>query len=99
MTKKEGKKVEVPQLDIQRMTMTLVGDTPLITHRFSEKAKKEMLDKMQKKARTARAPKDPEVEFLASLYPVPPIKMELPVRIAKRLRWGQRAAGCLRVSS
>ncbi len=67
----KSNKVEVPQLDIRQMTMTLVGDSPLISHRFSEKAKKEMLDKMQKKASAGRKPKDPEGEFLASLYEVP----------------------------
>ena len=71
MATKGNDKVEVPQLDIRKMTMTLVGDSPLISHRFSEKAKKEMLDRMQKKARTGREPKDPDAEFRASLYEIP----------------------------
>lgn len=74
MASKKDARIEVPQLDIREMTLTLVSDSPLISHRFSEKAKKQMLDKMQKKARTGREPKDPEAEFRSSLYEIPDIE-------------------------
>lgn len=60
--------VELPPLNIQRIDVTLVGDTPLIMHRWSEKAKKEMLDKQMKKAKLAKAAKNPEQDFWDSIY-------------------------------
>jgi hypothetical protein len=71
MSSKKAPKIEVPGLKIERFTMTIVGDSPLISHRFSEKAKKMMLDKMMKKASPGREPKDPEAEFESSLYKIP----------------------------
>lgn len=55
---------------IQRQTMQvrIVGDSPLICHRFDEKARKIMLDKQQKKAAQAKAAKDPEADFNAARY-------------------------------
>lgn len=61
-------RIELPRLNIQQLTITLVGDSPLISHRWSEKAKKEMLDKQMKKAKTAKVAKDPEADYLSSLY-------------------------------
>ena len=63
--------VSIPRIEIARFTLTLVGDSPLICHRWSEKAKKEMLDKQMKKARGAKEGKDPEADYQASLYPHP----------------------------
>lgn len=60
--------VELPPLNIQTLEVTLIGDTPLITHRWSEKAKKSMLDKQMKKAKQAKEAKDPEQDFRESLY-------------------------------
>lgn len=55
---------------IQRQTMRvrIVGDSPLICHRFDEKARKIMLDKQQKKASQAKAARDPEADFNAARY-------------------------------
>ena len=49
------KSIELPRLRIQHVTLTLVGDTPLIVHKWSEKRRKEMLDKQMKKAKAAKA--------------------------------------------
>lgn len=62
--------IAIPKIDVREMEITLVGDSPLICHRWSEKAKKEMLDKQMKKAKTAKIAKDPEADFEASLYPL-----------------------------
>jgi len=51
--------VTLPPLNIQTVSVTLIGDTPLIVHRWSEKAKKQMLDKQTKKATAGREAKDP----------------------------------------
>lgn len=74
MAKKAEQKVEVVnllKLDIRSIKMTLVGDSPLIVHQWSEKAKKQMLDKQMKKAKTAHAAKDPEQDYKDSLYILP----------------------------
>jgi hypothetical protein len=71
---KAGATIDLPPLNIQRVQVTLIGDTPLITHKWSEKAKKEMLDKQMKKAKQAKEAKDPDQDFRDSLYILPPEK-------------------------
>jgi hypothetical protein len=58
-------------IEIKRMEITLIGDSALICHAWSEKSKKEMRDKQMKKAKAAREAKDPERDFRESLYPLP----------------------------
>lgn len=52
----------------QPFEMWLVGDTPLITHAWSEKAKIEMLQKQVKATKSGKEARDPERDFLNSLY-------------------------------
>ena len=63
--------VTLPRIKVATMTLGIVGDSTLICHKWSEKAKKEMLDKQMKKAKTAKAAKDPEADYRGSLYPHP----------------------------
>jgi hypothetical protein len=67
-TKKEEVGIELPPLDIRLMEVTVIGDSPLIVHAWSEKAKRQMLDKQMKKARQAKEAKSPRADFEASLY-------------------------------
>lgn len=60
--------VSIPRIDIKTMAIRLVGDTPLICHRWSDKAKREMLQKQMKQAKQAKIAKDPRVDYLDSLY-------------------------------
>lgn len=60
----DGISINLPALNIQRIEVTLIGDTALIMHKWSEKAKKEMLDKQMKKATQAREAKDPTRAFI-----------------------------------
>lgn len=46
----------------------IVGDTPLICHAWSEKAKREMLSKQVKAAKAGREAKDPDRDFVDALY-------------------------------
>lgn len=66
--KKEEIGIELPKLDIRLMEVTVIGDSPLIVHAWSEKAKKEMLDKQMKKAKPAKEAKNPQADFEASMY-------------------------------
>lgn len=60
--------IELPPLNIGIMEVTLIGDTPLIVHAWSAKAKRAMLDKQMKKAKGAKEAKDPLADFESSLY-------------------------------
>jgi hypothetical protein len=46
----------------------IVGRTPLITHAWSEKARREMLGKQLKATKGGREIRDPQAEFVSSLY-------------------------------
>lgn len=66
--KKENVGIELPKLDIRLMEVTVIGDSPLIVHAWSEKAKREMLQKQMKTAKQAKEAKDPKADFESSLY-------------------------------
>lgn len=63
--------IELPKLDLRTMEITLIGDSPLICHAWSKKAKEEMLSKQMKRAKQAKAAKDPERDYEESLYKHP----------------------------
>lgn len=46
----------------------IVGDTPLITHAWSEKARREMLQKQVKATKGGKEARDPQADFVSSLY-------------------------------
>lgn len=60
--------VSIPAMDIREFDLRIVGDTPLISHAWDEKAKLMMLNKQMKKATTGREARDPFKEFTTSLY-------------------------------
>jgi|SRR3712207_1654644 len=64
----DKKEVSVPALNIQLLNFTLVGDTPLIVHAFSEKARKQILDKQMKQAKMKKDAKNPWLDFCNSLH-------------------------------
>lgn len=68
MATKTETRIEIPQIQIERFNIQVVGDSPLIMHKWSEKAKKEMLDKQMKVAKGAREAKNPEQDFLDCIY-------------------------------
>lgn len=60
--------IVIPKPNIQELRVKIVGTTPLVQHRWSEKAKREMLEKHLKKAKKARPTRDPNKEFEESLH-------------------------------
>lgn len=68
MATKQTTGIELPKIDIRLMEVTIIGDSPLIVHAWSEKSKREMLDKQMKRAKGAKEAKDPVADFNASLY-------------------------------
>lgn len=59
--------VEISRIAAERLRVPIVGTSPLIMHRFSEKAKRAMLDAMQGR-KSPKMAKDPEAEFQAAYY-------------------------------
>lgn len=70
-TKNEEVGIILPRINIQTIEIRLVGDSPLICHAWSQKAKQEMLDKQMKKAKSAKEAKDPERCYRESMYYLP----------------------------
>ena len=54
---------------VETVHIEVVGTAPLICHRWSEKAKKQILDKQTRAASKAKQAKNPERDFEDSLYP------------------------------
>lgn len=68
-TKKEETVVEIRPLDIKRVKIKIVGDTPLIVHAWSEKAKRMMLETQTKATKTkGKSIRDPYDDFIQSMY-------------------------------
>ena len=62
------KEMQINPPDIRTVQFQVSGLTPLISHKWSEKAKKQMLDKQMKKTVKQKPAKDPVQEFRDSLY-------------------------------
>lgn len=63
-----GTTVAPERIDVRRISVKIVGDSPLITHAWSQKAKQMMLDKQMKKGTQAKEAKDPERDYEESIY-------------------------------
>lgn len=69
MATKKEETIEIRPLDIQTVPIRIVGDTPLIVHAWSEKAKRMMLEAQTKATKTkAKEKRDPFDDFVNSLY-------------------------------
>lgn len=60
--------MQLSRLDQRTLIIHIEGTAPLITHRFSEKAKQMMLEAQQKKTRAAKPIKDPEQDADGATY-------------------------------
>ncbi len=70
-TAAEPTEIILPRFDLRLVHIRLIGDSPLICHAWSAKAKKQMLDKQMKRAKTAKEAKNPEQDYRESLYHLP----------------------------
>lgn len=59
--------VHIDKIASETLRVPIVGTTPLIVHRFSEKAKRLMLDNMQGR-KSPKTIKNPEEEYEAAFY-------------------------------
>jgi hypothetical protein len=62
---------EIPEINLERHTLYLIGTAPLIVHAFPEKARKQMLDKQMKVAKGGRDARNPMEEVDAAKYVLP----------------------------
>lgn len=60
--------IELPPLNLQTIDVPVIGDSGLICHAWSRKAREQMLAKQMKKATTGREAKDPWQDFCETLY-------------------------------
>ena len=70
--------IVLPQFDTRTIRIRLEGTSPLITHAWSEKAKKMMRDKQMGKATAGKETKDPEKEVEGAMYHTPDGKPGVP---------------------
>lgn len=67
--KKTTEILEIRPIEIQKVNLRIVGDTPLIMHAWSEKAKRMMLEAQMGLAKgKKKEPKNPVEDFIRSMY-------------------------------
>lgn len=72
--KEESAPSAIKPIEMVSIPIRIVGDTPLITHAWSEKAKRMILEAQQKKSKGKdKDPKDPVEDFIRSLYWLTPM--------------------------
>lgn len=76
--KKAETKLQIPQIKKHTASITIVGDSPLLINKFSEKSKREMLEKQTKRAKGAKEARDPLKEVAAATYRLPNGKYGIP---------------------
>lgn len=62
------KTIQIPEIKLKSMVVSIMGTTPLLTNRFSERARKEIEDKQQHEAKGAREARNPEAEFHDAMH-------------------------------
>lgn len=60
--------VTIPAIKKNYFDITIVGKSPLISHRFADSQKQDMLARQMKRAAKPREAKDPERDFEESIY-------------------------------
>lgn len=68
-TTKKVELVEIKPIEMKTVEVKIVGDTPLIMHAWSEKAKRMMLEAQQGKTKCKKKPvRNPVDDFIQSMY-------------------------------
>lgn len=79
--------VHVNQIAAATLLVPIIGTSPLVVHRFSEKAKRQMLDNMQGR-KSPKESKDPHAEYDAAFYRLPGGGYGFPVTAFKQATVG-----------
>ena len=75
--------IELDRIELHTLSLDVEGITPLITHRWSEKAKKEMRDKQAGVTKKKKEPKDPQAEYESAFYRLPDGEAGMPATAFK----------------
>lgn len=59
--------VQISRIDAETLLIPIVGTAPLIVHKFSEKAKRQMLDAQQGR-KSPKVARDPDADYEAAFY-------------------------------
>ncbi len=62
------KTIQIPEIKLKSMVVSIVGSTPLLTNRFSDRARKMIEDKQQHEAKGPREARDPDAEFNDAMH-------------------------------
>lgn len=77
-SKKTTEVLEIRPIEIKKVTLRIVGDTPLIMHAWSEKAKRMMLEAQMGMAKGKKKEyKNPVEDFIRSMYWLTPMPDEM----------------------
>lgn len=68
MATKKAETITIPELKLKDFTLRLVGDSPLIVHAWSEKAKRQLIENQTGRAKSGQEPRNPPAEYARSLY-------------------------------
>lgn len=63
----EAAVAQIDRISAETLQVPIIGTSPLVVNRFSEKAKREMLNASQGK-KSPKMPKDPQAEYEAAFY-------------------------------
>lgn len=75
--KAESALFDIKPIEMEEVSLRIVGDSPLIVHAWSEKAKRMILEAQQgKKAGKKKEPKNPTEDFIRSMYWLSPMPTE-----------------------
>lgn len=92
MATKKTELIEIKPIEIKKTKIRIVGDTPLIMHAWSAKAKRQILEKEIGATKTkAKEAKNPIEDFASSMYWLTPMPEEFtPDSITSALESGAR---------
>lgn len=68
VTENTNQEIIIPKIEVETVVFKVIGESPLIMHAWSEKAKRMILDKQTKKASSGKEVRNPVKEFVDSLY-------------------------------
>jgi hypothetical protein len=79
----EAAEIVIDRIQAETLRVPIIGTSPLIIHRFSEKAKRKMLDEMMGR-KSPKEPKDPDAEYEAAFYRLADGSPGIPVQSFKQ---------------
>lgn len=92
-TAKKDELIEIRPLELKQVKIKIIGDSPLIVHAWSDKAKRMMLEAQMGKTKTkAKEKRDPFDEFINSMYWMTEVPESTPEAYSKAVangaKWG-----------